>query len=243
MKKIKGFRPVILVFLSLLCLSSMALPAVYAFWCNAHLVNMDIPRPIEEEQLSEEAQEIPVLYALYRKRYLSGIEMNGTWMMTDTTKQANILSQKIDELKNAKVLPEEAVQKADDILAQPSAMAYSQQQDGFIGGTCENYLSEQLSSKSVRLQWHEKTGLVTACSISFPSGQADTRAFLDAYRTYLGVNILTDWQTANTSESGTVCWSPTGQIYLYYTIHGEILSFGAVSLSTEEFSASFSELF
>lgn len=244
MKQIRCLRSVILGLLSMLCLASMALPAAYASWYDAQLLDADIARPAEDTQISEQAQQIPVVYALYRKRYLSGIEMDGNWTIADTTEQADILSQKVEELKNAEVLPSQAVQKADEILTESSVMAYSQQQDGFICGICEPYSAGQKHSiETVRAQWHQKTGLVTSCTIYVKLEQMDVNPLLDRYRTYLGVDILTDWQTVDTGECSTVCWSPAGQIYLYYTIRSDSLSFGAVSLSAEEFETSFSEFF
>ena len=244
MKQIGRLQPVILGLLSMLCLASMALPAAYAAWYDARLLDVDIARPVEDTQLSEQAQQIPVVYALYRKRYLSGIEMNSSWTTADTTEQADILSQKMEELKNARLLPSQAVQKADQILTAPFVMAYSQQQDGFTGSSCESYSpGQEHSNETARAQWHQKTGLVTSCTVSVKLEQMDVSPLLDRYRVYLGVDVLTDWQTVDTGGSSAVSWSPSGQVYLYYTIRSDSLSFGAVSLSAEEFEASFSDSF
>lgn len=71
----------------------------------------------------------------------------------------------------------------------------------------------------------------------------DADVFLSDYRTYLGLDVLTDWETVETGGASAACWSKSGQIYLYYTFQEDRLSFGAISLSTEEYDASFSKSF
>ena len=244
MKRKKRLRQITLLFLSILCLFSMALPWVFASWHDARLLETDIPRPVSVELPSEQAQEIPVLYALYRKRYLSGMEMDAPYTPADAAEQAAILSAKAEDLQNAGVLPEECLQKIEDIFLRPSSAAYSQEQDGLLGGTYLAYpdtTHKQL--ESVAVQWHRKTGLVTSCSVTVQLMDKDADIFLNAYRTYLGLDVLTDWETAETGGASAACWSKSGQIYLYYTFQEDRLSFGAISLSTEEFASSFSKSF
>ncbi len=244
MKRKKRLRQKTLIFLSILCLLSMALPSISTSWHDARLLKTDIPRPVSAELPSEQAQEIPVLYALYRKRYLSGIQMDAPHTSADAAEQALILSAKAEELKNSGVLSEECLQKVKEIFLQSSPAAYYQEQDGFIGGTYLAYsdITHDMV-KSVTVQWHQKTGLVTSCSVTVSLVRKDADVFLNAYRTYLGLDVLADWETIDTGGASAACWSKSGQIYLYYTFQDDRLSFGAISLSAEEFDFSFSKSF
>lgn len=239
----KKGKPALIV-LSLLCLLSMALPAAAASWQDAQLLKREIPRPVPAVLPSEQAQEIPVLYALYRKRYLSGIEISADPVPADAAGQAALLSGKVEELREAGVLPQDCAQKIGKILKQPSSAAYTQEQDGFSGSIYHIYPGQADGpAGSVALQWHRKTELVTSCSVHAQLAPRDAAAFLDAYRKYLGLDALTDWETADTGGASTAYWSESGQIYLYYTLQSGRLSFGAIFLSREEFDASFSETF
>ena len=61
----------------------LMLPAGVARWCDANLVSGSVPRPAMEGQMSEQAQDIPVVYGLYRKRILSGSESDMNVSETD----------------------------------------------------------------------------------------------------------------------------------------------------------------
>ena len=173
---------------------------------------------------------------MYRKRYLSGIQMDAPHTSADAAEQALILSAKAEELKNSGVLSEECLQKVKENFLQSSPAAYYQEQDGFIGGTYLAYsdITHDMV-KSVTVQWHRKTGLVTSCSVTVSLVRKDADVFLNAYRTYLGLDVLADWETIDTGGASAACWSKSGQIYLYYTFQDDRLSFGAISLSAEEF--------
>ena len=214
----------------------LMLPAGVARWCDANLVSGSIPRPAMEGQLSEQAQDSPVAYGLYRKRILSGSESDMNVSETDAEALACSLADTLRELETAGVLPDACLAEADTIRDLPDAIAYIGREDGFVQKSYLGHVQTQTGpSKSIVIQQQEETGLVVACTMD-AEGSADASALLSAYRSYLGLDGLTDWQTLQT-ETGAACWSCEGQLYLYCSFGGGRFSLGAVSMDEETLKA------
>lgn len=213
----------------------LALPTVVARWCDARLVSTTIPRPIMEGQLSGQAQEIPVVYGLYRKRILSHNELPSNAPETDPEAQAHSLSEVLWELEQAGVMTPACRKNAEEILTLPSAVAYTTESDGFVQMSYLGYTPTG-SSRNILVQQQADTGLVTSCCLD-AEGTADTAALLEAYRRYLGLERLTDWQTAQTETGGTACWSREGQLYVYCSFREGRFAIGAVSMAEKELQA------
>lgn len=124
MNRNKQLMGAVLIILGLMCLLSVMLPMGYGFWSDAYLLSADMERPAIDGQLSEQAQEILIVYALYRKRILSGFDMSTATREMETTEQANRLRELLEGLKNADVLPQGCWETANEIFRFPSAMAY-----------------------------------------------------------------------------------------------------------------------
>lgn len=236
MNRNKQMMGVVLILLGLVCLLSVVLPAAYGFWSNAYLLSADVARPAVEGQLSEQAQEIPVVYALYRKRILSGFEMSAASQETDTAEQAHRLAELLEGLENEGVLPQRCREKADEIFKLPFAAAFYQEEDGFRQDTYLGYSEGEPSGGSVEVmvQQHQQTGLVTACTVAGVQLQEDAAALLRTYCSYLGLDSLTDWQRVETQEESAACWSKMGQLYLFCSLQGERFFIGAFSLPEEQ---------
>lgn len=214
----------------------LMLPAGVARWCDANLVSGSVPRPAMEGQLSQQAQDIPVVYGLYRKRILSGSESDMNVSETDAEALACSLTDTLRELETAGVLPAVCLAKADTIRDLPDAIAYIGREDGFVQKSYLGHVQTQTGpSKSIVIQQQEETGLVVACTMD-AEGSADTSALLSAYRSYLGLDGLADWQTLQT-ETGAACWSCEGQLYLYCSFGGGRFALGAVSMDAETLKA------
>lgn len=209
----------------------LVFPTAVACWSDAILFAAPVPRPAMEGQLSETAQEIPVLYALYRKRILSGGERELEVEETDAGAQVESMAETLGELEHAGVLPPDCREAADEIFRIPTAVAYAGCRDGFIQKTCLGYT--RMVEKSISIQQEEKTGLVTACTVSAQGAGEDAAEYLLAYRSYLGLDTLPDWQTVQTESGGAACWSREGQVYLYCTSENDRFAVGAVSMGEE----------
>lgn len=215
-------------------------PKGVACWCDAALFADTVPRPVMEGQLSETAQEIPVLYALYRKRILSGGEMEVAVEETDAGEQAESMAETLGKLERAGVLPPVCREEADNIFRAPTAVAYAGRQDGFVQRTYLGYA--QTGKKSISVQQEEQTGLVTACTVSAKGAGEEAAEYLLAYRSYLGLDTLTDWQTAQMGSGSAACWSLEGQVYLYCTLGNDRFAVGAVSMGEDTLDSVSAEL-
>lgn len=233
-------RPVMAVLLVLAGLLMLLLPAGVAHLGDAELFSGTVPRPAMEGQLSGQAQEIPVVYALYRRRILSGGEESlSDARETSTAEQALSMSGTVRAMADAGILPQSCRNAAKAVFESPDAMAFTGQQNGFIQKSYQGYDGPTGEYRSISIQQQEETGLVTACAVSaeMPDWQEEActaEEILKSYRDYLGLGELTDWQTAGTAAGGAVGWSETGQIYLYCSFGEERFALGAVSLSEEQ---------
>lgn len=232
-RKLPG--PAAVALLALGYLLMLLLPAGAARLGDAELLSGTVPRPVMEGQLSARAQEIPLVYALYRSRVLSGGE-------TATPEQARSLSGTLGKLEDAGVLPGFCREAAENIFDLPGALAYTGREKGFVQKSYQGYDASG-NAGSVLVQQQEETGLVTVCTLSSPlpapegGDKTDPGQILKQYRAYLGLDGLTDWQEAGRGENSAVCWSAEGQIYLYCTVEEERFALGAASLPPEELEA------
>lgn len=239
-RKLPG--PAAAALLALGYLLMLLLPAGAARLGDAKLLSGTVPRPVMEGQLSARAQEIPLIYALYRSRVLSGGEDFSQSGEAATPEQARSLSGTLGELEDAGVLPGFCREAAGSIFDLPGALAYTGREKGFVQKSYQGYDASG-NARSVLVQQQEETGLVTVCTLSSPlpapegGEKTDPERILKQYRAYLGLDGLTGWQEAGRGENSAVCWSAEGQIYLYCTVEEERFALGAVSLPPEELEA------
>lgn len=239
-RKLPG--PVLAALLALGYLLMLLLPAGAARLGDAKLLSGTVPRPAMEGQLSARAQEIPLVYALYRSRVLSGGEDFSQSGEAATPEQARSLSGTLEALEADGVLPGSCRKAAESIFDLPGALAYTGREKGFVQKSYQGY-DDSGNARSVLVQQQEETGLVTACTLSAPlpapdgGDGTDPGQILKEYRACLGLDTLTDWQEARPGENSAVCWSAEGQIYLYCTFEKDRFALGATSLPPEELEA------
>lgn len=193
---------------------ALGLPAAAARWQDARLLSRPAERPVVAGALSEQARGIPVLYALHKERYLAG---SSPWAADTSGQAVEQIAQRAEELRAAAVLDDETMAALAALLAQggekaePGAAAQPQEQREFYRACTP------MSAQGDRadLTWHAGSGLVTELSLVLPCCPQDGQAVVEAYRTYLGLDLLEDWQPAALESGGAACWSPTGQAYLY----------------------------
>lgn len=232
--------PAMAALLAMAGLLMLLLPAGVAYLGDARLFSDDVPRPAMEGQLSEQAREIPVVYALYRSRILSG----GEELLSDaeevaTAEQARSMAGTVQAMADAGILPQSCREAANDVFGCPDALAYTGRANGFVEKSYQGYDKPSGKNHSILIRQQEETGLVTACTFltEMPACQEEACAaekILKSYRDYLGLSGLDDWQTAGTAENGAAGWSVSGQIYLYCSFGEERFTMGAVSLSEED---------
>lgn len=215
------------------------LPAVYAHMQDAAVLSRELPRPVEEGALAQRAREIPLVYTLYRRRYLVGSVFSPVIPNDETGAGTALLQNKISELTGAGVLPEEPAQQMQELL-NLSPTYTGCDTSGEFSAAEQGYLQEPASSSSVMLYWHTDTGLVVSLQASVDASEMDAKELLRQYRAYLGVDVLDDWIDIDLdSEAKAAGWSQTGQLYLYCSAQEQELAFGAVSLSLEEMNETF----
>lgn len=238
-QKSKGLKRIPIAFsiffLSILFLGMMGLPAMASYWKEKILLSTTVSRPIMEGQLTSQAQEIPVVYGLYCKRILSGSEISGAIQKTDPEGLSSNQVQRLKELEEAGALPETAMEQALKIYQFPGTKAYTLDQDGITALIYHGY-DQNDYAQSVMVEEHGKTGLVTSCSITGVTSPGQPMSLLDAYKTYLGLDQLTDWKSCQLEESA-ICWSMEGQIYLSCTFQNQRFYIGAVSLPREQLAS------
>lgn len=243
MKEMNRSRKTPLVFMlvpALLCsLLLLCLPAVCVRMQDAAVLSRELSRPAGEGALSERAREIPLVYALYRGRYLVGPALPSVIPDDETGTGTALLQNKISELTQAGVLPEAPARQIQKLLNTLPTYTGCDTGGDFSAAEQEYWLEPENSS-SVMLYWHTGTGLAVSLRASVNASGTDTKELLRQYRAYLGVDVLDDWADLDLeSEATAACFSPTGQLYLYCSAQETELAFGAVSLSLEEMNETF----
>ena len=251
-RKRKGLlAPVSILVLAVLCsLLSLCLPAVFARMQDTAVLSRELPRPAQESTLDERARDIPLVYALYRRRYLVSPTFPSTIQNDGTGDGTALLQMKLSELTQAGVLPEAPAQQIQELLSIPPLYTgcdtggdFSAAEQGSSTKSLSEpggLLSEPADELSVMLYWHTDTGLIVSLQASVDASKTDANELLRRYRAYLGLDVLDDWMAVDLeSEAKAACFSPTGQLYLYCFAQERELALGAVSLSLEEMTETF----
>lgn len=220
---------------TLACAASLALPCAATAWEDSRLHAAPVARPAVAGALNGHARENTVVYELFRKRLLSGTELSELEACTDAAEMTETLCEKTRDLDDAGVLP---AGLAEQVLSQTpkSQEAFQRDQDGVSAGSCQQWTDAEpgaLSFWRCDAQWLSSSGLVTSYSVTLPAADTDAGGVLEAYRSYLGLDELTDWQTPAVSSPSpytAALWSAEGQLYLYCTAGPDRFSLGAVSV-------------
>lgn len=223
---VKTYRRAMLVAVILLCLLSLGLPLFYNQWSNIQLARQGTRRPELPGMLSDEGQENPLAYALYRNRFevQSALELPGDVQQV----QQDLLS-RTEALAKAGVLPDLVAQRAQWILEQPVSEATSKTENGFASAT---YLIPQKGASgycSVYACWQEDTEMVVSYIVTADTVLNDLEPYLSAYQAYLQLNNLPDWQLDFRQEGEAWAWSQTGQLSLFCRREAGRFLLGAVS--------------
>lgn len=224
--RVKTYRSIMLVAVILLCLLSLGLPLFYNHWSNIQLARQGTLRPEQPGMLSAEGQENPLVYALYRNRFVtqSALELPG-----DVQRIQQDLLSRTEALAQAGVLPDFVAQRAQWILEQPVSQATSKAENGFASAT---YLIPQKGASgycSVYACWQEDTEMVVSYIVTADTVLNDLEPYLSAYQAYLQVNNLPDWQVDFRQEGEAWGWSQTGQLSLFCRRKAGRFLLGAVS--------------
>ena len=191
---------------------SLLVPAAAARWTQSRLLAGPRPRPVAAGVLSGAARENPLLYALYRRCYLTGSGRLYAGQPADPAAPAELLAGQNAALQDAGVLPGTAARQAEQLLQGTVLSAGSAQADGFAAARCDMQVPGGILV--VETLQHIDTGLVVYYQAGVDTAGLDAAALLDRYRDYLGLASLGDWQETETGTSASF-WSPGGQVTLH----------------------------
>lgn len=200
----------VLLFLSAVCLLSLGLPFVYRAGSDVWLQKRGTLRPVQADALSAQGQAVPLAYALYRNRFAPATALETS---ADAQQVQQELQEKLAALSAAGALPEPVTKRAGWIMAQQPADTTRKLENGFASATWLVLPEEEQTAYAVTACWQEKTDCVVSCTVSATQIPTDLAPNLAAYRSYLGLDALTDWE-ALPSEEGARAWSQAGQLAL-----------------------------
>lgn len=209
---------------------SLLAPAAAARWTQSRLLAGPRPRPVAAGVLSGAARENPLLYALYRRCYLTGSGRLYAGQPADPAVQAELLAGQTAALQDAGVLPGAAARQAERLLQGTVLSAGSAQADGFAAARCD--MQAPGGILVVETLQHIDTGLVVYYQAGVDTAGLDAAALLDRYRDYLGLASLGDWQETETGTSASF-WSPGGQVTLHCALDPGSLLLEAVCTPEE----------
>lgn len=229
-----------------MCLLLLALPAGYGRWSDTRLLHSVFARPQLEGVLDQQAQQIPVLYALYRKRYLEEEYHDYVDYSNSAEKQMQLqrMAEAVENLGISGVLPQTLAERLAQQLEKSEQVSVWRQTGGFVGSSA--FVAKiGWQGSSCTIEQFEETGQVThlVCPIE-PWMEISPQEVMEHYRSYLGLLELKDWEwknTANPNQAGM--WSDQGQIYLYCNVEEpyQMLTLGAFSIDPEQFRTSYLE--
>lgn len=224
--------------LLLCCVLSLFLPRAAARRQEAALLSNVLPRAAQAGALDENAREVPLVYALYRRRFWGSALVLSLRTGQEGSSALARLREKADELEDAGVLPETLANAVSQALEATPCETACGDAGGFCAVNRTLYDGQKKQYSSIECEWHAATGRVVYFLADTDAAQADAAAMLQAYRAYLGLGALNDWQdVGETTGERAACWSGTGQLFLYcYTRDGQ-LRMGALSRGPEEMAA------
>lgn len=197
---------------SVLCILSLSLPYCYGKGSDRWLQENGRVWSVQPGTLSAEGQENPLVYALYRSRFLADTGIETSSDVGQTGKQ---LLECTEALAAAGALSQQAAEQAREILAKPEAETSSKLENGFVSATYWAMDEKTGTGGVVRASWQENTGLVTFYSVTTDGDRGDLEECLEAYKNYLGVETLPDWTEGSGTEQSVCSWSQAGQLYLF----------------------------
>lgn len=210
--RVNRYRQILLAAVTLFCLLSLGLPLYYLRWSSKQLVTRGAPRPEQPGMLSEEGQEHPLVYALYRRRFAA---QTATEVPGDPLQIQQELQAKTEALAEAGALPDIVARQARWILEQPAQETTCTSENGFASATCLIPQEEGSAYGSVSVCWQEETGLVVSYIVTADTAPNDLEPCLTSYQDYLGVDDLPDWQVGSRQDGEAWAWSPAGQLSLF----------------------------
>lgn len=241
MKKQQLWKALFLLLAGLCCGVLIFLPKMISKWSDQKLFGQEHLRPSVEGMLDEEGQSIPIVYALYQKRYLQQRYL----------KAAIGMEPKEDEwimgLYENEVLPESFVQMLLPIMAENvEAERNTQVQPGFCTTTYRKPWDEvRQSQEMITIEWYENTSHVITLHAELTNlipEEVNAQECLTHYQKYLGVEALNDWiASPSNSERIALLWSEKGQLYLYCRAIDSEFQLGARSMEKQDVQQFFSE--
>lgn len=239
----------------LCCVLMPSIPSLYAKWNDHQLLGTNRHRPQIEGMLDEQVQNVPILYALFCQRYLTGSELpyvnpvDGEPLPTDEAAKTIVQQERMEqiiaktqELIRAGALPQNLNEELErQKQLEPKETAVNREEGGFLTA---RYCVQDGAEIQIRV--HESTGLVTyfngCCGPTVQDSQKNScEVQLKNYRDYLGLSMLEDWKELH-GEGSEGLWSAMGQVYLFCSNRGDEnqghLEIGAYSLALDQFFAS-----
>lgn len=222
--RINRYRQILLAAVTLFCLLSLGLPMCYPRWSNMQLESRGTLRPEQPGMLSEAAQEHPLVYALYRRRFAT---QTATELPGDPLRIQQELQTKTAALSEAGALPDLVARRARWILEQTAQETACKSENGFASATYRIPQEEAPGYCLVSACWQEETGLVVSYIVTADTSRNDLEPCLNSYLDYLGVDDLPDWRMGARQEGEA--WSSAGQLSLFCRMEGERFLLGAAS--------------
>lgn len=220
---------------ALVLCASLALPGALAAWDDFQLLHTPSVRPQADGALSYQARELPTAYALYRRRQLSN-----AYPLEESAKvtaAAEILAEKTRTLQASGVLSDDFCTQAERLLSSMENAVQSRR-DGFSFLSSYRVQTPESASCVMQAEWLDDGGTITQYKVMGIACTDDPKTLFTAYRTYLGLDALTDWEPVRSGlfSQGTCAeWSAQGQIYLYCSVSEKGLQIGALSFSENDF--------
>ncbi len=220
----------ILLLTLLCCTLFLRIPKLWGRWCDERLLNTPLQRPAVEGMLSPEEKEIPLLNALYKKRYLGGnstYKSSGEISASEEAQLKEKVSEMIGRLVEAGVIPAELAPGEESFAGE-----YQLKSDELSG-----FESIHFEKSRIVVEWHKETGRVIGCQVPTENAEAlkDASVLLENYKTYLEIENLDDWKQSD-PKNGSVqaCWSEKGQAYLHCSGKPNCFEIGIISLPPVE---------
>ena len=232
-RKLPG--PAAAALLALGYLLMLLLPAGAARLGDAKLLSGTVPRPVMEGQLSARAQEIPLVYALYRSRVLYGSQSDGEGEALDFGPEEvrAVLSDALEALQAAGVTDEAVTRAAEDILAGEAAETTARR---LPDGT-RSY-AWTADGREVRMVWHPDLELPLEFAVRWddpdvlPGG--NPAEGLTAWTAFLGQQDAGDWQTLPGPDYACTAYSSSRELCLYLHREEGLAFWQVCSLSSQE---------
>lgn len=212
--------------LAALLVGFVLLPGLLFRLEDRQLNGRELAVSLPSNTLSAEGAQIPLARCLYENRLLYSGVCGQQTLNPEALPSGQALPDLLAALHTAGALDSCEYHTARQLLP-GGTLSVSAGEDGVVTYDC----------RIAKLEWLARAGLSVGLTLSGTPAALTTQARLAAWKQYLGLDPLTDWETCLETETALCQYSAAGQLFLSVSGSEEQIGMHVYSLSPEDYAS------